>query len=330
MNVAHERRRTPGLWIVLATLSSTLSAEPAPTDAEADFKARAAQPDVILAVSFDTAADVDRNIFPNGAFYASGGGWDKSVKASGAGAMRFVIQSKSAAGGAGSWRINFPPPPARTRFGANTEFYVQWRQRFSRTLLETGFQDSAGFKQIIIGPGDYGRELASCSELEIVVQNTFQRGFPQMYHSCGTFHPLEERLPDGDLRLQNAAPSPYCLYRERADPARCFRYVPDEWMTFQVHVKPGPRGRGTSSLEGPDIEGFTDSTVQMWAAREHQPSVLIHDWKGLVLRETDGLEYGKVWLLPYQSDKNASQVHADAYTWYDELIISKSRLADPR
>jgi hypothetical protein len=49
-----------------------------------------------------------------------------------------------------------------------------------------------------------------------------------------------------------------------------------------------------------------------------------------VLRETDGLEYGKVWLLPYQSDKNASQVHADAYTWYDELIISKSRLADPR
>lgn len=297
------------------------------SSAEEDFKRRASHPDVVLAVSFDSASDVDRHIFPNGAFRSSVGGWDTKVKASGAGSMRFVIKSQSPAGGAGSWRINFPKP----YFGANSEFYVQWRQRFSRELLETGFKGSAGFKQIIIGPGDPGfRELPSCSEPEIVVQNTYQRGFPQMYHSCGTFRPFEQKLPDGDLLLQNAAPEPHCLYREREDPQRCFRYVPDEWMTFQIHVKLGPRGVGTSSLEGPDIRGFVDSTVRMWAAREGQPSVLIHNWEGLVLRETEGLNYGKVWLLPYQTDKDPSQVHPDAYTWYDELIVSKSRIDDPR
>jgi hypothetical protein len=100
-------------------------------------------------------------------------------------------------------------------------------------------------------------------------------------------------------------------------------------MTFQVRIKLGPRGTGSSALQGSDIPGFTNSTVQMWGAREGQPSQLLHDWSGLVLRETEGKEYGKIWLLPYHTHKSASQSHPVTYTWYDELIVSRSRIADP-
>ena len=39
--------------------------------------------------------------------------------------------------------------------------------------------------------------------------------------------------------------------------------------------------------------------------------------------------YGKIWLLPFLTGKDYTQQHADAYTWYDELIISRAPIADP-
>jgi len=33
--------------------------------------------------------------------------------------------------------------------------------------------------------------------------------------------------------------------------------------------------------------------------------------------------------LPYNTGKDASQAHPTAYTWYDELIVSKQRIPDP-
>jgi len=41
-------------------------------------------------------------------------------------------------------------------------------------------------------------------------------------------------------------------------------------------------------------------------------------------------KYGKVILTPYHTDKDETQRHPIAYVWYDELIISRSRIADPR
>jgi hypothetical protein len=40
-------------------------------------------------------------------------------------------------------------------------------------------------------------------------------------------------------------------------------------------------------------------------------------------------KYGKIWLLPYNTGKDPRQAHPTAYTWYDELIISKRRIPDP-
>lgn len=111
-------------------------------------------------------------------------------------------------------------------------------------------------------------------------------------------------------------------------------YFPDEWMTFQVHLKLGPLGTATDSLTGKQKSGFTNSTVEMWVAREGQASVKTHSFTGVVLRRHDGAsdtgeKYGKIWLLAYNTGKDSSKSYPVGYTWFDELIISKSKIADP-
>ncbi len=328
--VTIRRAVAAGTLVLLAPLVHAQS------NALADYQSRASGPGVIRAISFDSAADVSTYAFPDGNFQASGSGWDQSVKASGAGSLRFNLPGNSGSSVGGSWRINFSDD-LQTQFDAGGEFYVQWRQRFDTTMVTTNYQGSGGFKQIIIGEGDRPGtpEVGSCSEMEIVAQNTSQRGFPQMYHSCVSYRPFEEPYGGSDFKFQNAMPAPYCLYTQQSSgqitpKPGCFPYAPNEWITFQIRVKLGPRGSAPSPIENSgNITGFTSSVVQMWAAREGQPAQLIHDWSGLVLRETAGRKYGKLWLLPYMTGKNSGQSHATGYTWYDELIISRQRIADP-
>jgi hypothetical protein len=93
-------------------------------------------------------------------------------------------------------------------------------------------------------------------------------------------------------------------------------------MTFQLRVKIGPRVK----------DEFIDSHVTLWGAREGQPSELIVLWGPYNLTAGDPAgrqRFGKIWLLPYNTKKNPGQVHPTAYTWYDEVIISRNMIADP-
>jgi hypothetical protein len=121
------------------------------------------------------------------------------------------------------------------------------------------------------------------------------------------------------------------LYSQgRAQPIRffpprgnCIGYFPDEWMTFQVRVRVGQRIK----------DEFVNSAVQLWVGREGQPSQLAIDESSYTLSAGDPAQnqrFGKVWLLPYNTNKNASQAHAVGYVWYDELIVSRERIPDPQ
>ncbi len=332
--------RRPGASVTgaVAALLAAMPAYASTADdaAAADFRARASHPDVVRAVGFDRPEDVTEHVQPDGRLARSGGGWDSAVAASGAGSLRFVVSPGSGAGDAGSWRVNFSDPPFDEQFGEMEEFFVQWRQRFDTAFIDTIFETrgATGWKQVIIGEGDVpGRRARSCTELEIVVTDSGQRGLPQIYHSCGRARPWHERHGRHDYLLQNAVRPP-CLYsRNRGPQARaeppCVGYAPEEWMTFQVRVSLGPRGVADSPIHGPGVEGFTASVVQMWVAREGEASKLVHDWSNIVLLESRGREYGKVWFVPYLTRKDESQMHPVAHTWYDELIVSRSRIADP-
>src|SRR5262249_41292161 len=128
-----------------------------------------------------------------------------------------------------------------------------------------------------------GKCASSCMATEIVVQNyTYNPGFPYLYNSCtgstshGPYDSFQEPFGAYDFKFQNAMPAPYCLYSP--GPTRpatscppsgnCFGFYPDEWMTFQVHVTTGPRQN----------DEWIGSRVQLYIAREGQPSKLAIDW----------------------------------------------------
>jgi hypothetical protein len=294
---------------------------------ESDFAARCHAPGVVRCFGFDSAEEVRPHLEP---------AWDdvyraevvSDVKASGKGSLRFTIPPYSPANTSGSFWLDFADDYS-VQFGAGEEFYVQWRQRFSPELLKTEFLKGNGWKQAIIGEGSRPWHTAgSCTEIHLVVENTYQVGAPRMYHSCGKkdgrYEPLEEPGPHAYL-IQNAVGCPHNLVTSPP----CVMYKGNQWMTFQVHVKIGTWYQN-------DKKYRHDSTVQLWVGEEGKPSKLAIEFSpkrgtGYDLVNTNPkAKYGKVWLLPYDTGKDPSQNHPTAYTWYDELIISRERIADPR
>ena len=43
----------------------------------------------------------------------------------------------------------------------------------------------------------------------------------------------------------------------------------------------------------------------------------------------DVVPCGKAWLLPYHTNKDPAEEHPEAYTWHDDLIVSRTRIPDP-
>jgi hypothetical protein len=316
----------------IVALDSQPSQNAVAGSAEADFAARCAAPGVIRCYGFDNAADADQYIRKSWSVSVKYGTIVSDVKASGAGSLRFLIPSQSGSGDSGSFSMNFSQDLS-AQFGEGDEFYIQWRQRFSPELLSTHFTGGDGWKQVIIADGDKpGRKSAdACTQLQIVLQNVSQRGVPQLYHSCGEkdgqYEPLNV-YRGGKYEIQNGTKPP-CLWQEVKIPP-CFGYKANQWMTFQIHVKIGTWYKN-------DKKYHRDSTIQLWVAEEWRPSQLVIDFSptsgdagGYDLANEDPTnKYGKIWLTPYHTHKDGTQVHPTMYTWYDELIVSRKKIADP-
>jgi hypothetical protein len=266
------------------------------------FALRCAQPGVVKCVGFDSVEETRPYIYPPYGLTVERAGIVNDIKASGAGSLRFEIPTNTGSDTSGSFWQNFDDDFA-VQFGEGEEFFVQWRQRFSPELLSTFYDGGGGWKQAIIGEGDRpGKTVYSCTQLEVVVQNTYQSGAPQMYHSCGgkdgQYEPLDRQV-------------------------RWVRYKANEWMTFQVSIRIGTWYRN-------DQRYHRDSRIQLWVAEAGRPSRLAVDQTRYDIANNEPeAKYGKIWLLPYHTGKSAEQRHSTAYTWYDDLIISRSRISDP-
>lgn len=306
--------------------------------ADRDFKQRAHAPGVINAWGFDSTNDTSGSTLAGVAHIDPGSSGvpptlDGATKASGNSALKMTIASQSGANGAGSWSDNFRDNLSRT-VGSGGEFYVQWRQRFSSSFLSTNYVSTGnnGWKQMSMSEGDRaGTPVYSCVDIDIPVQNTQMRGIAQMYHSCGVkdgkYEPLD--VETGGFIYPQYGPTLNCKYPGPYSEPQCFRYKADQWMTFQARVKVGTwySNNGVYSH---------DSIVQMWEAAEGQPSVLVMDRSpgsgtgyDLVNLNPSVSKYGKIWLLPYHTGKDSTQVTPSANVWYDEVIVSTSRINDP-
>jgi hypothetical protein len=201
--------------------------------------------------------------------------------------------------------------------------------------------NSGNYKVIIIGTGDKpgctplqtatGKCYASCTAPDVVVQTSYNwYKYPTMYNSCsgsvshGPYDSFTQSF-GSDYKTQNARPEPFCLYSQTVaqkqfpPTGNCFGYFPNEWMTFQIRLKTGPRVGNE----------FTNSFVNLWMAREGRPSEPVISWGPYNLSAgapSDDEKYGKLWLLPYTG---SATFISDSYIWYDELIVSRAKIPDP-
>jgi len=283
---------------------------------QADFTTRCADPAVVLCFGFeeeelsthggsiawsitDGAAGTFVNDLAEGANLSGRLELATDQKSSGRSSLKFYMPSQTGAGFAGQFYANFSSDNS-IQFGEGEQFYVQWRQRFSAEFLKNRYLPDSNWKQAIIGEGDRSGYIAgSCTQLELVV-NHDNFGSPAMYHSCG-------------------------LKDDRYDPIYqdwSIDYKADQWMTFQVIVKIGTWYKN-------DFEYHSDSFIELWVAEEGEPSRRAIRQEYDIANNNPLAKYGKVWLLPYLTGKDSLQTHPDAYTWYDELIVSKAPIADP-
>lgn len=386
-------------WLmVCACIFNALTAWGAelPGDPDADWLRRASARGVVKAVGFDDIRDWVRYRWDrshcNPAYQVIVDGkregcranaWDPNVKASGKGAVRFDILSRSGAGGGGSFAIPFGDYETH-QFGANTDMWVSWRQRMSPRFLQpyrliNDPERVTTFKQVIIAQGDMeatgaGKPIDadSCSEAELVVTSTYPNlsaPYPQAYFECGRYNAFEQVLTKGMFSGDPRGSTPItrqnmrfdgagrfnCVYHPLTlDGSGCVRYHADEWITYMVHVAIGPEGSAVSSVSRRKVQpGYVDSTYEFFVAYPGQDFELVHRQDGVVIPRgqyyfggdpglassyrggwgpTDAhpkAKYGKLWLLPFMTSKDPEEDSELASTWFDEVIVSRCRIAAP-
>jgi hypothetical protein len=285
---------------------------------------------------------------------------DRDVKTSGSGALKFTIPSKSGAAAAGYCQINFTPENS-VQFGEGETFFVQFRLRLSCDLLFVDcdpkspayktqrrlFRAKPGttaFKVSIINTGDHPElpnPVGSCTRQHLVLVDG-GKGAITGYHSCGWYdghrfflglHRKSGRTFQDiqPIRRDKDAPVRSCY---NLDPVAgqntgnawhgCIVWPADEWLTVTQQVT---AGQWVDKLNDP----AKSSNVRIWVAREGQKPVLVIDYdRNLRRPENPVMKYGKIWLLPYMTNKDPTEVHPEAYMWFDELIISRGPIAPAR
>lgn len=140
----------------------------------------------------------------------------------------------------------------------------------------------------------------------------------------------------------------------------CFILDSDEWMTVLVGLEFGPWQPGRGSDRNARGDTIPLSRYSLWAAHEGDELELLHrvlffaddmtevSWRCPKKAELDEMteeeaaaaldactapdprEYGKIWLLPYMTNKDATEEHPAFDVYYDELVVSEEPIASPR
>jgi hypothetical protein len=272
-----------------------------------DFATRCKAAGVLICEGFDVPEEFAAAKWPGPGVYPAydkiaRGTLDPKIKASGRGSLRFEIPTHSGANGAGYWR-----QPLEHNFGAGSTFYVQFRQRFSKEMLENKWGKTA-WKQVIFHNAE-----ETCGPVELTTVNYYSNGFPIMYSDCGQVSLYTNggnpptKLEQGDFNCW------YGQYNKKD----CFFYPAEQWVTFYYQVSIGHWGK-------------PDSTINAWVALDGQTyKQWIQMSKFTLKNPHPGNDYDTVTLLPYMTGKDGSIDHPTAYTWYDELIVSQQPIAPP-
>jgi hypothetical protein len=310
---------------VSVTVSNTTST------ALQDFQTRCGQTGVIVCQGFDDPAVFTSAKWPASGLYPNANGtiqgtMDTTIAASGAGSLKFTVPSLASANSSGYWRQLFTPnlsdgPANAKMFGANSTFYLQFRQRFSIEYLTNNWVTSSGsktfWKQEIMS-----NDNSTCGNIELTTVNWNQRRYPTMYSQCGADGFVVD-LHNGDYLEEqgDASGNGYnCHYQTANNTATsCFTYPADTWVTFYYKVSIGTWGQ-------------PNSTIQAWVSVGGGPYAEFVNMTNHTLHEDTpaGADYDMVTLLTYMTGRSSTvSAGPTAYTWYDELIVSGQPIAPP-
>ena len=250
---------------------------------------------------------------------------DATTSHSGAGSLKFTIPSNSDANSSGF----FTEPFKRNSDGTfpyigpgsslGNVLYFQFYQKFDTNFVNTDYQctdgECTGWKQAIwFGNPPNG---SSSSNLEVTMNNGWQRSVSQMYGQSGSDDfGIEDSIgctfakatsQGGSGSGFNSRPN----YQAPLNPA-CFHFIPDQWMEFTGRIEI----RGAANAPA--------SRVQLWI--NGQPAIDYGaariDWSG-----PDGNGLGQFQLTPYHTRKDPGRAHPAGFTWYDDLIVSTQPIA---
>jgi hypothetical protein len=315
------------------------------TNALADFQARCAAPGVIVCQGFDDAsvfvpmtnqAPGGTGLYPDGTGGYSKSTMDTTITASGAGSLKFEIDTYTGANVAGAFRQMFSPSPSGAvpsnvqcfgpDPGCSPTFYVQYRFRISPEMVNQDWGDPSGNTSWKFSIFHWSSK--TCGSVELTSTNNYQSGSPIMYTDCGGRGLFTNPWPN--LTWNNGTP-PYltqqgdtsttgynCPYGNITNPD-CFFFTTNTWMTFYWKITVGAWGTPTS-------------TIQAWVSPG--PGQPLNEWVNLsnftLNYDTLGEDYNSVELLNYMTGKDASLNHPVAYSWYDEVIVSTQAIAAPK
>jgi len=272
-----------------------------------DLEGRCHAPGVLVCVGFDSPGDFLPAKWPASGLYPAGdnafrGVIDTSVKASGAGSLRFDIPGHTGANAAGYWRQAFGRD-----FGQGSTFYVQFRQRFSKEMLANKFGDTT-WKQVI-----FHNDGHTCSDVELTTVQYYHDGFPIMYTDCGA-RTIATNNGNPPYKLEQGD---YNCWYGSYNATACFFYPTDQWVTFYYRISIGHWGQ-------------PDSDVSAWIALDGKPYRQWIKMTGFILNnDHPGADYDSLTLLTYMTGKDIKLDHATAHTWYDDLIVSTEPIPPP-
>jgi hypothetical protein len=241
------------------------------------------------------------------------------------------------------------PPDNSSQFGEGDTFFVQFQVRLSCTMLfrdcdpasprhrkqRRVYRSSGGgktsFKVSIINGGDHPDlpyPVNSCTAQHLVLIEGWN-GIIAGYHSCGLYdghytmvgHERGSELWDFQPK-KPGDPGGRCLNRnENEASVECVVWPADEWVTITQQVTIGKWAR---DLNDP----ARSSNVRIWMQRRGDKPVLVIDYdRNLLAPEKPFMKYGKIWLLPFMTDKDPLEDLPEAYMWFDELIVSRTPIA---
>jgi hypothetical protein len=309
------------LAVLALGFAATVTPLHAQVSADQDFQNRCSAAGVVSCVGFNTAAEINSGIHPD----ANGtirGFLDTSVKASGAGSLRFDLPPPPHAGAniAGSWS----PLQALGRvFSQNSTFYLQYRQRFSPEMLTNTWDSS--WKTIIIH-----QNQLTCATVGLVLHNNYGSGLATMYTDCGARHMFTTL--DGSAYTES---TPFleqqggynCQYRNES-PSTCFYYPANDWTTYYMKIHVG-------TWDQPN------STIEAWVAKEgdtaYKQFIKVPNFTLTCNTDPCTVDPGKsqgfdnVTLTPYMTALSTTSGLAGvtSHTWYDDLIVSTQPIAVP-